>query len=141
MLSSGLSQSSCVPGGIGIFGAAGVSGYRTSGTLAVVAAEERGVGTPTPAAGSADTPAVLPLRRWEEDAAAAVLEPIKTVRATLGTPAAFRPKTIQLPGGATPGSAGTVIEYWNPAPAVHARVVPQSSMRRESVSVAWVEDP
>jgi hypothetical protein len=141
MLSSGLSQSSCVPGGIGISGAAGVAGYTASGTLAVVAAEERGVGTPTPAAGSADTPTLGPPRCCEEAAAAAVLEPIKTVRDTLGTPAAFRPKTIQWPGGTTPGSAGTVTEYWNPAPAVHARVVPQSSMRRESVSMACVEDP
>jgi hypothetical protein len=70
-----------------------------------------------------------------------VVEPILTVRDTLGTPAEFNPKTIQFPGGTTPGSAGMVTEYVEPEVGVQGRPGPHSSMRRWSVSTACVEEP
>jgi hypothetical protein len=124
---------------MGTTGAAGVRGYDTNGTSAVSAAVEGCVGADTEVVVSAAGAllAVVAARGLggppgaAAAPAAAVLEPILTVRERLGTPAAFIPKTIQLPGTATPGSVGTTTEYVKPEVAVQVLVaLPQSSMRR-----------
>jgi hypothetical protein len=78
-------------------------------------------------------------------AAVGAVEPIVTVFETLGTPAAFSPKTIHFPGGTKPGFEGTVTVYVLLLPETKSEaqvgVVPQSSMRRWSVSTVCVEEP
>lgn len=142
-------QSSCKPGAMGTAGATGRTGYSSGGTSAVAASVDGGVGAATSMVGSAAATEERERVRsgWSSDngivaAAFAVVEPIEIDFETLGTPAAFRPNTIQGPGRATPGSAGTVTAYVLPRVAVHTfEALPQSSMRRWSVFTVCVDEP